>query len=131
MSTAPQDGNVSGPPRHNPLQPDRVADADLPSPPDPGSPTTGTSGQANLAGPLALYSVLRVGLIVVLTAVLAIFMPLIVALIFAIVVQLPLAWVLFAGPRRKVNDAMAQRSSTRRAERQRLQSALSGDEPTR
>jgi len=78
---------------------------------------------------LALYSALRVGLIAALTAVLAIFMPLIVALMFAIVLQLPLAWILFAGPRRKVNDAMAQRSATRRAERTRLQTALSGDEP--
>jgi len=84
---------------------------------------------AHLAGPLIVYSVLRVALVAALTAVLAIFMPLIVALMFAIVVQLPLAWILFAGPRRKVNDAMAQKSARRRAERQRLQSALSGDEP--
>jgi hypothetical protein len=42
-------------------------------------------------------------------------------------VQLPLAWLLFAGPRRRVNDAMAQASAQRRAERARLQSALTGD----
>jgi hypothetical protein len=94
------------------LQDDPAADAD-----------------AHLAGPLLVYSVLRVALIAALTAILAIFMPLIVALMFAIVLQLPLAWILFAGPRRKVNDAMARKSSRRRAERQRLQSALSGDEP--
>jgi len=60
---------------------------------------------------------------------LMIFMPLIVALLFAIIVQLPLSWLLFTGPRRRVNDAIAEVSERRRAERARLQSALSGGEP--
>ena len=72
---------------------------------------------------------LRLGLVIVLTAVLAFFMPLIVALLFAIIVQLPLAWLLFSGPRSRVNDAIAVSTARRRAERARLQSALSG-EPT-
>ncbi len=70
---------------------------------------------------------LRLGLVIVLTAVLAFFMPLIVALLFAIIVQLPLAWLLFTGPRSRVNDAMAVSTARRRAERARLQSALSGE----
>ena len=70
---------------------------------------------------------LRLALVVVLTAVLAFFMPLIVALLFAIIVQLPLAWLLFSGPRRRVNDAMAQVVGAAPSERARLQSALSGD----
>ena len=70
---------------------------------------------------------LRVALVAVLTVVLSLFMPLIVALLFAIIAQLPLAWLLFTGPRRRVNDAIAQASAQRRAERARLQSALSGD----
>ncbi len=41
-------------------------------------------------------------------------MPLIVALVFAIVVQLPLAWILFARQRARVNDAMAAASARRR-----------------
>ncbi len=77
---------------------------------------------------LALYSALRVALVVALTAVLMIFMPLIVALLFAIIVQLPLSWLLFAGPRRKVNEAVAQASRHRREERARLQAALRGDD---
>lgn len=97
--------------------------------PGPGPTAVEPGAPPRLAGPLVIYSVLRVGLIAVLTAVLAIFMPLIVALMFAIVLQLPLAWILFRGPRERVTDAMAQRSATRRAERQRLQSALSGEEP--
>ena len=80
-------------------------------------------------GYLAIYTLLRVGLVVLLTIALMFFMPLIVALLFAIIVQLPLSWLLFAGPRRRVNDAMAQSSARRRQERERLQSALSGEDP--
>jgi len=76
---------------------------------------------------LAVYTVLRLGLLVVLTAVLAFFMPLIVALLFAIIVQLPLAWLLFTGPRSRVNDAIAVSTARRRQERERLQSALTGE----
>ena len=103
----------------------------------PGGPAVGPepaqvrSGATHLFGYLAIYTVLRLGLIIVLTVLLAFFMPLIVALLFAIIVQLPLSWLLFAGPRRRVNEAIAQSSARRRAERARLQSALSGDEPER
>ena len=86
-------------------------------------------GAAQLAGYLAIYTILRIALVAALAAILAIFMPLIVALLFAIIVQLPLSWLLFATPRRRVNEAIAQVAARRRAERARLQSALSGDEP--
>jgi len=89
------------------------------------SPTE--SGSRHLFRYLAVYTVLRVALVAVLTVALSFFMPLIVALLFAIIAQLPLAWLLFAGPRRRVNDAIAQASAQRRAERARLQSALSGE----
>ena len=82
-----------------------------------------------MIGSLLLYTVLRLALVVVLTAVLMLFMPLIVAALFAIIVQLPLSWLLFARPRRRLNDAMAQSSAKRRSERAKLQSALSGDGP--
>jgi Flp pilus assembly protein TadB len=85
------------------------------------------SGTAHLARSLAIYTLLRLALVVALTAVLALVMPLIVAALFAIIVQLPLSWLLFSGPRARVNDAIAQASSRRRAERARLQSALSGE----
>ena len=88
-----------------------------------GAPT----GGRGLAGPLLAYTVLRLGLIVILTAVLALFMPLIVALLFAIIVQLPLAYVLFPGPRKRVNAALAGASAHRRAERERLRAALAGE----
>jgi Flp pilus assembly protein TadB len=90
------------------------------------SPDRSSAGR--LWGYLAIYSLLRLALVAVLTAALMFFMPLIVALLFAIIVQLPLSWLLFSGPRRRVNDAIAQSSAQRRRERERLQSALSGDD---
>ena len=85
---------------------------------------------AHLARDLAIYTGLRLALVIVLTVALAFFMPLIVALLFAIIVQLPLAWLVFSGPRSRVNDAIAVSTARRRAERARLQSALSGDPDT-
>jgi small-conductance mechanosensitive channel len=102
----------------------------------PGAEPAGGSAQAatpprsaNLLGPLLVYTLLRLVLIVALTALLMFFMPLIVALLFAIIVQLPLSWLLFTGQRRRLNDAIAQSSAHRRSERAKLQSALSGNEP--
>ena len=87
------------------------------------------TSRGRLLAYLAVYSVLRLALVVALTAGLMIFMPLIVALLFAVIIQLPLSWLLFAGPRRRVNEAMARSSAERRTERDRLQAALSGEEP--
>ena len=94
---------------------------------EPVPPEPMPAGPSHLARQLVVYTVLRLSLVIALTAVLAFFMPLIVALLFAIIVQLPLAWLLFSGPRTRVNEAMAQASARRRAERARLQSALSGE----
>jgi hypothetical protein len=95
----------------------------------PGLDPAPAAGAGHLFKYLAVYTVLRLGLVIVLTAVLAFFMPLIVALLFAIIVQLPLAWLLFTKPRIRVNDAIAVSTARRRAERERLQSALSGESP--
>ncbi|TKV58577.1 DUF4229 domain-containing protein [Nakamurella flava] len=102
-----------------------------PSSPDPaatpGPGTPAADRQPPLAMSLLAYTGLRLLLVAVLTAVLMIFMPLIVALLFAFVLQLPLAWVLFGRWRRQVNDAMARATATRRSERARLQGALTGE----
>lgn len=102
---------------------------------NPAAAAGGTGGHAEpgggpppLAGPLLVYTALRLGLIAVLTAVLVLFMPLIVALAFAIILQLPLAYLLFPGPRRRVNAALAAASGQRRAERDRLRAALAGED---
>ncbi|HEY7814099.1 MAG TPA: DUF4229 domain-containing protein [Nakamurella sp.] len=111
---------------------DRTPAAGRPGPPAGRSDTatpTGPARNSGLAGPLLVYTVLRVGLIAVITMLLMLFMPFIVALLFAIIVQLPLSWLLFAGPRRRVNEAMAVSSAHRRAERERLRAALAGENP--
>lgn len=112
---------------------DRTPASGRPGPPagrpDTPTPTRPARNGTGLAGPLLVYTVLRVGLIAVITALLMPFMPFIVALMFAIIVQLPLSWLLFAGPRRRVNEAMAVSSAHRRAERERLRAALAGENP--
>lgn len=88
------------------------------------------SGTGGLVRALAVYTALRLLLVAALTAVLMIFMPLIVALLFAVIAQLPLSWLLFAGPRRRVNEAIAAAGSRRRADRARLEAALQqGEDP--
>ncbi|WP_395729366.1 DUF4229 domain-containing protein [Nakamurella sp.] len=106
-----------------------AADAGPTAPVDPAAGNRPLAGGRGLARPLVVYTVLRLGLIAILTAVLVLFMPLIVALLFAIIVQLPLAYVLFSGPRQRVNAAMAAASAHRRTERERLRAALAGDAP--
>ena len=111
-------GAAAGEPVDRPVAPvDAAAGAETPV------------GRGGLAGPLLIYTLLRLSLIVLLTAGLSLFMPLIVALLFAIIVQLPLAFVLFPGPRKRVNSALARASAHRRAERERLRAALAGQTP--
>lgn len=98
----------------------------------PAEPTAAES-TAPTAPPLGkwllIYTLLRVATLVVLTAVLSLLMPLILALLFAVVLALPLSWVVFGGVRRRVNAAMAVKSSSRRGERERLRAALDGRDP--
>lgn len=77
---------------------------------------------------LLIYSLLRIALVIALAAALSLVMPLIVALLFAVVLALPLSFVIFAGARRRVNAAVAASTARRRSERERLRSALKGDD---
>lgn len=77
---------------------------------------------------LTIYTLLRFGTLIVLTLLLSLLMPLILALLFAVVLSLPLSWVLFGGVRRRVNEAVAVKASSRRGERERLRAALDGRE---
>lgn len=111
--------------------------------PSPAGPQAGTAPapwtpQSSSAEPpavpplgrwLLIYSLLRFATLVVLTALLSLLMPLILALLFAVVLALPLSWVVFGGVRRRVNEAMAVKSASRRGERERLRAALDGREP--
>ncbi|GGM04000.1 DUF4229 domain-containing protein [Nakamurella endophytica] len=76
--------------------------------------------------PLLVYSLLRLALLVLLTVVLALFMPLIVAALFAVILQLPLAWFLLGRFRQRANESLARSAGRRRAERERLRRSLEG-----
>lgn len=90
---------------------------------EPTAPSVGSA----LAKWLLIYTAIRIGMLVVLAAVLYLVgLPLILALLFAVILALPLSWVLFGGVRRRVNEAMAASTAHRRAERERLRSALDG-----
>ena len=76
---------------------------------------------------IALYSLERLGLTALLAFALAYFMPLLVALAFAVVLQMPLAFVLFRGTRDRLSAALAVANDRRRSDRDQLRAALAGD----
>lgn len=88
----------------------------------------------SLARAVAVYSGIRVGLLLVLTALLELAgrpfgMPLIVAVAFAVVLQLPIAVLLFSRQRHELTAALARAKSGRTAERDRLRAELTGRDP--
>ncbi len=107
---------------------DEVTDGPAKAQPADSVGPTRSAPAASLGRWLLIYSLLRVGLLVVLAAGLSLLMPLILALLFAVVLALPLSWVLFTGVRQRVNAAMATSTAHRRQERERLRAALNGEE---
>ena len=115
---------LTGPPAPPPVPTaGQLADRGSPTAPPADSPI----GPPRLFPVLLTYTVLRMVLIVALAALLSLVMIPLVALVFAVVLQLPLAWLLFAPLRRKVNLALAGRQGIRRVERDRLRAALRGE----
>ena len=93
-------------------------------------PASSVSPVTDLRRDLALYTVARLGLIVVGTVVLLLFkLPLLVALAIAIVVGFPLGILAFRPLNRKVTAGLAERGAERAAQRERLRAELRGDEP--
>jgi antibiotic biosynthesis monooxygenase (ABM) superfamily enzyme len=92
---------------------------------------------SRLVGDLAVYVLARLLLVVVLTAV--IFgaghllgvrdFPLVVALLFAMVIALPLGIWMFAPLRRRATGSIAVLDERRRTDREQLQARLRGEEP--
>jgi xanthine/uracil permease len=92
---------------------------------------------SRLVGDLAVYVLARLLLVVVLTAV--IFgaghllgvrdFPLVVALLFAMVIALPLGIWVFAPLRRRATASIADLDERRRTDREQLQARLRGEEP--
>ena len=86
--------------------------------------------RTRLAGVIALYTLERLGLTVVLAFILSYFMPVLVALAFAVVLQMPLAFVLFRRTRDRVSAALAVTNARRRSDRDQLRAALAGEDDT-
>ena len=90
---------------------------------------TGRPVRGRLARAIAIYTAIRLGIFAVITVGLMWVMPLIVALAFAVVLQLPLALLLFPRQRHELTATLAQAKAARTAERDRLRAALTGEAP--
>lgn len=102
--------------------------------PVPAAPSAGPSSRADLVRSLALYTAARLGLVAVVAAVVvlgarafSVEIPLIVALVFALVIAFPLSLVLFKGLRNRVTANIAAVDEQRRIAREDLQQRLRGE----
>lgn len=94
----------------------------------PTPPATARSREPGLAATLALYAAARLGVLAVITALLALTgMPFLLALLIALIVALPLSMVLFRGLRTRLDAALAQRGARRREQRDALRAELRGE----
>nr|WP_280416296.1 DUF4229 domain-containing protein [Nocardia carnea] len=98
------------------------------------APQPGTSPGRRLARNLALYTLARLVLVVLLTAVImagawvvSVQVPLIVAILFAIVIAMPLSLTLFKGLRGQVNSDIAAVDERRRRDKAQLRARLRGE----
>ncbi|MCK0090089.1 DUF4229 domain-containing protein [Rhodococcus sp. F64268] len=97
-------------------------------------PNPSNSGTGTLVRDVALYSLARLALVVVLAVVIlyvpqafGVEIPLLVAALFAVLIALPLSLVLFAPLRRRVNEGIASVDERRRTTRADLESRLRGE----
>ncbi|GAA4486546.1 DUF4229 domain-containing protein [Rhodococcus olei] len=95
---------------------------------------TPSNAKGKLARDLALYTVARLGLVVVIAALIlggsklvGVDVPLLVALIFAVIIALPLSLVLFKSLRVRVNEQISAVDAQRRRDREDLRSKLRGE----
>ncbi|WP_330250628.1 DUF4229 domain-containing protein [Nocardia sp. NBC_00565] len=99
---------------------------------DPGQQTAGTG--ARLARNLALYTLARLALVVVITAVIvgaahlvSVDIPLVVAALFALLIAMPLSLTLFKKLRTRVNEDIAAVDAKRRQDKAQLRARLRGE----
>ncbi|MFC7449252.1 DUF4229 domain-containing protein [Rhodococcus daqingensis] len=93
-----------------------------------------SNAKRSLARDLGLYTLARLGLVVVIAAIILgvsqlvdVDVPLLVALIFAVIIALPLSLVLFGKLRTRVNEEISAVDAKRRADRDDLRAKLRGD----
>jgi hypothetical protein len=94
-----------------------------------GAGSRGVEGRsASLARDLTLYTLVRLGMIVVGTGLILPFhVPLLVAVAVALVLAMAVSGLVFGGLRQRVATGLAQRSARRRAQRERLRRELRAD----
>jgi hypothetical protein len=98
------------------------------SPDNPDGRSAAPEPPADLNRQLALYTLARVGLFVVLCAILIFaHVPFVVAPVIAIVVALPLSMVLFRGWSQRISYGLAARKAIRDATRDQLRARLRGE----
>ncbi|MEQ3539820.1 DUF4229 domain-containing protein [Pseudonocardia tropica] len=98
------------------------------SPTPPQAAARERAGEPGPATTVALYTLARLGLLAVVTVVLALIgVPWLVALLVALVVALPLSMVLFRGLRQRLDRAIAASTARRSSERASLRAQLRGD----
>lgn len=112
----------------------RTDSANTPNDPIRNTPNASNSGTGSLVRDIALYSLARLALVVVLAAVIVyvpqafgVEIPLLVAALFAVLIALPLSLVLFARLRRRVNEGIAAVDERRRTTRADLENRLRGE----
>ncbi|RBY82311.1 DUF4229 domain-containing protein [Blastococcus sp. TF02A-26] len=102
--------------------------ADTPGAPVPGAPTGGPATPPGVAVPLALYTVGRVLITAALVTIIWVAgLPGFPALLFGLLLSMPVSHVLLRGVRDRLTDALAARSIARRTAREELRARLSGD----
>jgi hypothetical protein len=109
-----------------------AADSSAPAKPD------GRVTKGQLARDVAIYSIARLLLVVVIGAIIlgvaalvGVAVPLLVAAIFAVLIALPLSLLLFAKLRRRVNEGIAAFDAQRRADQADLRARLRGEGTSR
>lgn len=101
---------------------ERTSPEEQPVPTGPATPSR--------VGPwLAIYTLGRVGILVVLVALLWLLrVPQIPALLFGVLLSMPVSYVLLRPARDRLTEALAARSTARRRAKAELRTRLSGDE---
>ena len=113
------------------MTPDRSQeDTTMAESPTPSAPSGGPATPPRIAPWLALYTLGRLVIAVVLIALIwLVGLPGFPALLFGLLLSMPVSQVLLRGPRDRLTEALAGRSVARRAAKDDVRARLSGDEP--
>jgi len=113
----------------------RIDASDTPAGSRRNLPAADGAGTGGLVRDVALYSLARLALVVVLAAAVlyvprafGVDIPLLVAVLFAVLIALPVSLVVFAPLRRRVNEGIATVDARRRLAREDLEGRLRGED---